>query len=174
MQEKVIWTIGHSTHTLEKFINLLNSFEIKLIADIRSYPGSKRFPHFNKELLKVSLAQNNIEYLHLKDLGGRRKTKPDSVNDGWRHDAFRGYADYMETDFFDYSIKELELLGLRTRTAYMCSEALWWRCHRSMVSDWLKLNGWKVIHIMGQRKSEEHPYTQPARIVNGNLIYSKE
>ena len=174
MQDKVIWTIGHSTHTLDEFIELLNSFNIELLADIRSYPGSRRFPHFNKELLNVTLADHHIEYIHLKDLGGRRKSKPDSINNGWRHEAFRGYADYMEGDLFDHSIKELELLALGKRTAYMCSEALWWRCHRSMVSDWLKLDGWKVKHIMSLGKSEEHPYTQPARIVEGKLVYSKE
>ena len=174
MQDKVIWTIGHSTHPLEEFINLLNSFKIQLVADIRSYPGSRRYPHFNKELLNDSLAKNTIEYVHFRDLGGRRKSKPDSINTGWRHEAFRGYADYMETDLFNFAIRELELLAIEKRTAYMCSEALWWRCHRSMVSDWLKLNGWKVIHIMGVGKSEEHPYTQPARIVEGRLLYSKE
>jgi len=174
MLEKVIWTIGHSTHTLDEFIRLLNSFEIQLVADIRSYPGSRRFPHFNKELLNVSLEEYGIEYIHLKDLGGRRKSKPDSVNNGWRHEAFRGYADYMETDLFNYAIRELQMLALEKRTAYMCSEALWWRCHRSMVSDWLKLNSWKVVHIMGIGKSEEHHYTQPARIVEGKLLYSKE
>jgi uncharacterized protein (DUF488 family) len=174
VEEKVIWTIGHSTRTIEEFITLLNSFSIQLVADIRSYPGSRRFPHFNKELLNVTLADNHIEYIHLKDLGGRRKSKPESVNNGWRHEAFRGYADYMESDLFDYSIKELELLALGKRTAYMCSEALWWRCHRSMVSDWLKLKGWKVIHILGIGKSEEHPYTQPARIVDGKLMYTNE
>lgn len=174
MQEKVIWTIGHSTHTIDEFITLLNSFGIQLVADIRSYPGSRRYPHFNKELLNVTLAKSQIEYIHLKDLGGRRKSKPDSLNDGWRHEAFRGYADYMETDFFKYYIKELESLALQMKTVFMCSEALWWRCHRSLVSDWLKLHGWKVIHIMNVGKSEEHPYTQPARIVDGKLMYSKE
>jgi len=174
MQEKVIWTIGHSTHTLDEFIKLLNSFEIQLVADIRSSPGSRRYPHFNKVLLNESLAENTIEYVHFRDLGGRRKSKPDSINTGWRLEAFRGYADYMETDFFKYYIKELESLALQMKTAFMCSEALWWRCHRSLVSDWLKLHGWKVIHIMGIGKSEEHPYTQPARIVEGKLSYSKD
>ena len=173
MQEKIIWTIGHSTRTIEEFINLLNSFRIQLVADIRSYPGSRRFPHFNKELINVSLAENSIEYIHLKDLGGRRKSKPDSLNTGWRHEAFKGYADYMETDLFNYSVKELELIASKKLTAFMCSEALWWRCHRSMVSDWLKLHGWKVLHITGIGKSEEHPYTQPARIVDGKLLYNK-
>jgi uncharacterized protein (DUF488 family) len=170
-ENKTIWTIGHSTHSLEEFVAMLYAFEIKLIADIRSFPGSKMFPQFNKEALEISLPQNNIRYVHLKDLGGRRKVNPDSKNTSWRHLAFRGYADYMETNEFKEGIKELEKLALQQPTAYMCSEALWWRCHRSMVSDYLKARGWKVIHIMGVRKTEEHPYTAPAKIINGELSY---
>lgn len=168
---KTIWTIGHSTRTVEEFIAMLRSFNIELIADIRSYPGSRKFPQFNKEALKIFLAHNNIQYVHLKNLGGRRKANPDSKNTGWRHIAFRGYADYMETADFKEGIKELTENALQQRTAYMCSEAVWWRCHRSMVSDYLKLRGWTVMHIMGIGKAEEHPYTAPARIVNGQLSY---
>ena len=169
-----IWTIGHSTHTLEKFIAMLESFSIELVVDIRSFPGSRRYPHFNKESLAVSLSKSNIEYMHLVDLGGRRKPKIDSRNNGWRHVAFRGYADYMETDSFKKAIVTVENLGNEKRLAYMCSEAVWWRCHRSLVSDYLKHKGWTVIHIMTVGKGEEHPYTSPARIVNGNLVYFKE
>jgi uncharacterized protein (DUF488 family) len=171
---KTIWTIGHSTRSFGEFEAMLHSFNIELVVDIRNYPGSRKFPHFNKEALEVSLPQTNIRYVHQKELGGRRKATPASKNTGWRHAAFRGYADYMETDAFTHGIKELEKNALIQRTAYMCSEALWWRCHRSMVSDYLKVNGWKVMHIMGVGKSEEHPYTAPARIVNGKLNYESE
>jgi uncharacterized protein (DUF488 family) len=174
MQEHIIWTIGHSTRTSQEFINLLSSFHIELVADIRSYPGSGHYPHFNKELLNVSLDGNDIAYIHFEGLGGRRKVSKDSVNDGWQHPAFRGYADYMETDGFAKSVEELEKLAFEKKTAVMCAEALWWRCHRSMVSDWLKLNGWTVFHIMGIGKGEEHRYTKPARIVDGKLSYTKE
>ena len=153
---------------------MLHSFNIELVADIRSFPGSRKFPQYNKEALSVSLPQNNLQYVHLKSLGGRRKVKPDSKNTAWRNAAFRGYADYMETDSFKEGIAELEKIALKQRTAYMCSEAVWWRCHRSMVSDYLKLNGWKVMHIMGIAKEEIHPYTAPARIVNGKLSYENE
>jgi uncharacterized protein (DUF488 family) len=169
-----IWTIGHSTRTLEEFVEMLHSFQIEMVADIRSFPGSRRFPHFNKESLEISLPENNIQYCQLKALGGRRKTNPDSKNTVWRHPAFRGYADYMETDAFKEGIKTLEEIALRQRTAYMCSEAVWWRCHRSMVSDYLKVHGWKVMHIMGVGKEEEHPYTAPAKIVNGDLSYENQ
>ncbi len=173
-EDKTIWTIGHSTRSFEEFLSILHSFSIELIADVRSYPGSRKFPQFNKETLEISLPQNNIRYVHLKNLGGRRKGNPDSRNRGWRHIAFRSYADYMETAAFKDGIKELERIALQQSTAYMCSEALWWRCHRSMISDYLKVSGWKVMHIMGIEKEEEHPYTTPARIVNGELNYQSE
>ena len=173
-ENKTIWTIGHSTRSFEEFADMLHSFSIELIADIRSYPGSRKFPQFNKEALEISLPQNNIQYVHLKNLGGRRKVSPDSKNTGWRHAAFRGYADYMETPAFKDGIKELITSALKQRTVYVCSEAVWWRCHRSMISDYLKLQGWKVINIMGIGKAEEHPYTAPARIVNEELNYELE
>ena len=173
-KNKTVGTIGHSTRPFEEFIAMLHSFNIELIADIRTYPGSRKFPQFNKEALEISLPQNNIQYLHIKELGGRRKANPDSKNTAWRHVAFRSYADYMETPAFKDGIKALEQIAWKKRTAYMCSEAVWWRCHRSMVSDFLKLNGWKVMHIMGMKKATEHPYTAPARIVKGELNYEKE
>jgi uncharacterized protein (DUF488 family) len=172
--KKLVWTIGHSTRTLEHFVEMLHSFEIKTLVDIRSFPGSKRYPHFNKENLEVSMPQNNIDYVHLKLLGGRRPVKKDSKNTGWRHPAFRGYADYMETDDFKKGIDELEAVATKQRTAYMCSEAVWWRCHRSMVSDYLKLNGWTVYHIMETGKANEHTYTAPAKIIDGNLFYGEQ
>jgi len=171
---KIIWTIGHSTRTLEELIEMLHSFQIEMLVDIRSFPGSRRYPQFNKEALEVSLPENKIQYIHLKELGGRRKVNPDSKNTAWRHVAFRGYADYMETEDFKKGIQKLETIALQSRTAFMCSEAVWWRCHRSMVSDYLKAHGWKVMHIMGVGKEEEHPYTKPAKVVNGELTYKAD
>lgn len=171
VKKKEIWTIGHSTHTLEELVAMLRSFEIGVVADIRSFPGSRRYPHFNKENLELSLPQHGFEYVHLVELGGRRKVRPDSINTGWQHPAFRGYADYMETPEFTKAIKGLAALGQKKRVAYMCSEAVWWRCHRRLVSDYLKLNGWTVMHIMSEGKAREHPFTAPAKIVNGQLVY---
>jgi len=171
--EKNIWTIGHSTRSLEEFVDLLNAFQITMVADIMNYPGSKRYPHFNKEALEISLPGNNISYIHLKDLGGRRKPVPGSVNTAWRHTVFRGYADYMETETFINAINKLEVIGEKQPTVYMCSEAVWWSCHRSLVSDYLKVNGWKVWHIMGVDKATEHPYTKPAKVVDGVLRYNE-
>lgn len=172
MLQKSIWTIGHSTHTLEEFIAMLQLFQIELLIDIRRFPGSRRFPHFNKEALEISLPENKIEYVHLLKLGGRRKPLSNSHNSGWRVDAFRGYADYMETEEFNLAIKELQSLATSKRAAFMCSEAVWWSCHRSLVSDYLKFNGWQVLHIMSIRKAEEHPYTKPAKIQDGKLTYT--
>ena len=173
MKEKSIWTIGHSTRQLDELVELLKSFSIQHIADIRNYPGSKRYPHFNKEALEISLPKNDIAYTHLKELGGRRKPIPGSVNTAWRNEAFRGYADYMETDDFKKAIEKLEIIALKDSTAYMCSEAVWWSCHRSLVSDYLKIRGWKVWHIMNTGKALEHPYTKPARVINGQLHYNE-
>ncbi len=173
LQQKIVWTIGHSTRTLEQFVSMLHSFDIKILADIRSYPGSRHYPHFNKENLEAYLPGNNIEYIHLKSLGGRRQAKHDSKNTAWKNASFRGYADYMETNEFIKGIQQLEDIAMKQRTAYMCSEAVWWRCHRSLVSDDLKIKGWKVYHIMDIEKSTEHTYTSPAKIVDGKLSYGE-
>jgi len=174
MKQKSIWTIGHSTRTLDEFVAMLKSFQIELVVDIRSFPGSRRYPHFNKEALAISLPGNKIEYTHLVKLGGRRKPRSDSHNTGWRVAAFKGYADYMETEDFSNAIKDLEFFGSKKRVAYMCSEAVWWRCHRSLVSNYLKFKGWIVMHIMGVGKAEEHPYTKPAMIEGDKLIYTSK
>ena len=172
--EKIIFTIGHSTRSPEHFITMLQSFEIKVLVDIRNYPGSKRYPHFNKENLEASMPANGIQYVHIKLLGGRRTPKKDSKNIAWKNVAFRGYADYMATDDFKKGIEELEALVANQRTAYMCSEAVWWRCHRALVSDYLKTNGWTVYHIMETGKAAEHIYTKPAKIIDGKLFYGEQ
>lgn len=172
MASKQIWTIGHSTRTIDEFVQILQSFNIKFLADIRRYPGSRRYPHFNREALEKALWNHKIDYGHFESLGGRRSPHKDTKNTAWRLAAFRGYADYMETAEFKEGISNLKKVALQQRTVYMCSEAVWWSCHRSLVSDYLKSLGWEVIHIMGLNKSEEHPYTKPARIVNGKLSYS--
>jgi uncharacterized protein (DUF488 family) len=166
-----VWTIGHSTHPLAEFIEMLRSFNIKLLVDVRSFPGSRRYPHFNRESLKISLPGAGIEYQHFPDLGGRRRVRPDSNNLAWRNDAFRGYADYMESNEFREGVARLLNYASASRTSIMCAEAVWWRCHRSLISDYLKANGVKVSHIMARGKSEIHPFTSAARIVNGELSY---
>jgi len=166
-----IWTVGHSTRTREEFTALLLSFGIESVADVRSFPGSRKHPQFNKENMEVWLPQAGIRYTNIPQLGGRRRPDPGSLNTMWRHPAFRAYADYMETPGFREGMDILTGMARECRTAFMCSEALWWRCHRSMISDQLKSEGWEVIHIMGPDKSEEHPYTKAARIEGGRLTY---
>jgi uncharacterized protein (DUF488 family) len=166
-----VWTFGHSTRLLEDFIEALASFDIQVLADVRSFPGSRRYPQFNKEDLKISLTQAGFDYQHFPELGGRRRARPDSRNLAWRNESFRGYADYMETEAFRNGIRRLLEIARVSRTAVMCSEAVWWRCHRSMISDHLKAKGVDVNHIMGTAKSAPHPFTSAARIVNGELSY---
>lgn len=169
--EKEIWTVGHSTRSREDFLELLSSFGIEQLVDVRRYPGSRKFPHFANEQLEVWLPEDGVAYLHLEDLGGRRKARKDSGNTAWRLPSFRGYADYMETDAFREAAQKLQEVASRKRTAYMCSEAVWWSCHRSLISDYLKIRSWRVMHIMGAGRAMEHPYTEPARVVDRKLIY---
>lgn len=169
-----IYTIGHSTHSVDEFITMLQSFGIMLLADVRRFPGSRRHPAFSKEQLAGSLHHAGISYTHLGALGGRRTPNKDSKNNRWRNASFRGYADYMETEMFEQAIAQLEALANRQPTAIMCAEAVWWRCHRALVADNLKAKGWEVLHIMAAGKAEEHPYTSPARIVDGKVVYYDE
>ena len=151
---------------------MLQSFSIKTLADIRRLPGSEKYPQFNQENLKASLETASIQYLHLTGLGGRRKVKKDSHNTRWNNSSFRGYADHMETKEFEEAIAALEEMAIKKPTAYMCSEAVWWRCHRSMVSDYLKAKGWLVLHIMSIGKAQEHRFTSPARVFEDHVFYS--
>jgi uncharacterized protein (DUF488 family) len=168
-----IWTIGHSTRKIDIFISLLVENGIKLVADVRMFPGSTRYPQFNKEALTNSLSEQGIRYEHFPELGGRRKARPDSKNTAWRNEAFRGYADYMETEEFRKGLDRLVDLAREVGpTAIMCAEAVWWRCHRALISDFLKARGVEVTHIVDLAKSQPHPYTSAARIVNGELTYT--
>jgi uncharacterized protein (DUF488 family) len=170
-----IWTIGHSTRKIDIFISLLEDNGIKLIADVRMFPGSKRYPQFNREPLASSLSEHGIRYEHFPELGGRRKPKPDSRNTAWRNEAFRGYADYMETEEFRKGVERLvDLANEAGPTAIMCAEAVWWRCHRALISDFLKARGVEVTHIVDLAKTESHPFTSAARIVNGELTYAAD
>ena len=167
-----IWTIGHSTRKIDIFLELLKENGIKLVADVRMYPGSKRYPQFGREALAKSLNDAGIRYEHFPELGGRRKAKPDTKNTAWRNEMFRGYADYMETKDFQKGIERLlELAEKSGPTAIMCAEAVWWRCHRSLISDYLKARGVEALHILDHNKIEPHPFTSAARIVNGELSY---
>lgn len=167
----VLWTVGHSTRPAPEFLSLLESTGTAVLVDVRTFPGSRRYPHFNRERLRQSLSDAGIKYIHMPELGGRRRAKPDSLNMAWRNEMFRGYADYMETEEFRVGIDRLLKFASADRTAIMCAEAVWWRCHRSLIADYLKANGATVLHIVGDGKLEEHPFTTAARMVNGELSY---
>lgn len=170
--EITLWTIGHSTHAVEEFIGLLASYKIETLADVRRFPGSRKYPHFNADALCRSLTAEGIEYLSSTELGGRRKPLPDSHNTIWRSESFRGYADYMETDAFADAIERLLEVARVKRMGVMCAEAVWWRCHRALISDYLKATDINVVDILGAEKSTVHPYTSAARIVDGQLTYT--
>ena len=167
-----ICTIGHSVRSIEEFLGLLAGSGIEVIADVRSFPGSRKFPQYGREALKATLAARSIGYHWLPALGGRRKALPDSPNTVWRNASFRGYADYMSSTEFAQGLAELSEVSNKARTTIMCSEALWWRCHRSMIADALCVRGIKVVHILDAKHSVVHPMTSPARIVGGVLSYA--
>src|SRR5688500_16413103 len=168
-QGLTIWTVGHSTRSIEEFNQILTSHHIKTLVDVRTFPGSRRHPQFNKLELARSLEAIGIRYEHQPQLGGRRRARPDSKNTAWNNESFRGYADHMETAEYQQGIEELLKLARLQSTTVMCAEAVWWSYHRSLISDYLKAEGVKVVHILSEKKTEQHPYTPAARIVDGRL-----
>jgi len=166
-----IWTVGHSTRSAEEFGQMLVAHGVQVLVDVRMFPGSRRYPQFNRAALAESLAAIGIEYKHEPRLGGRRTPRVDSHNTAWKNASFRAYADHMESEEFQNGVEELLELARDARVAVMCAEAVWWRCHRSLISDYLKAAGHTVIHILNETKTEEHPFTSAARIVQGELSY---
>jgi uncharacterized protein (DUF488 family) len=166
---QLIYTIGHSTRELTDFLALLRENGIKRLADIRRYPGSRRYPHFSKEALAKSLAEYGIEYVHFEDLGGRRKPLGDSPNTAIRNEQFRAYADYMATPEFHAAVDRL--LASDLRTAYMCAEGVPWRCHRNLLSDEMVRRGIKVVHILGHGERREHERNSIARVEGDHVTY---
>jgi len=167
-----IWTIGHSTHTIEEFASLLDRHAIEVIADVRRFPGSRRLPQFQSETLATELAARGIGYVWIASLGGRRRPDPASINTGWRHPAFRAYADHLLTEEFADGLFELLTIAEGARTAVMCAEVLWWRCHRRLIADALTFLGVRVQHILGDGKVVTHEIAPPARIVGGAITYT--
>ncbi|MEO7456316.1 MAG: DUF488 domain-containing protein [Gemmatimonadaceae bacterium] len=166
-----IWTIGHSTRTAGDFRGVLDAHAIELVADVRRFPGSRRLPQFGASVLEADLPADGILYHWLPALGGRRSPQPGSVNDGWRHRAFRGYADHLQTEEFAEGLVELLTLSYGLRTAIMCAELLWWRCHRRLIADVLTTLGVQVIHVRDAAVSEPHRLTPPGHLVHGELSY---
>ena len=168
---QILWTIGHSTQPIEEFISLLRAHGIHLLVDVRRFPASRHNPQFNAESLAKTLQAASLQYRHMPELGGRRKSRPDSVNRGWRSAGFRGYADYMQTDEFWGALQDLMAYGTSAPTAVMCAEAVPWRCHRSLIADALISRGWRVQHILSRAEAVPHQITPFARIENDALTY---
>jgi uncharacterized protein (DUF488 family) len=167
-----LYTIGHSTRTLEELIAVLRAHAIDTLVDIRSFPMSRRLPYFNRESLEEALPVAGIRYIWMKALGGyRKKIRDDSPNLALRSASFRNYADYMLTPEFEEAIAQLIQTAEQSRTAYMCAERVWFHCHRMLVSDWLVVHGHTVLHIDGNAAPRPHPLTAEARLVNSQLIY---
>lgn len=167
-----LYTIGHSTRTLDELIEALQAHSIQTLVDIRSFPMSRRLPHFNRENLEKALPQAGISYVWLKQLGGRRKKIcDDSPHVALRNQSFRNYADYMLTDEFERGTAELVSLAEHSRTAYMCAERVYFHCHRMLVSDWLVAHGNEVLHIDGTGPAKPHKLMDEARLVDGQVIY---
>ena len=167
-----LYTIGHSTRPLDELVAALQSHSIQTPVDIRSFPMSRRLPHFNREALENTLPEAGIRYRWMKELGGRRKKiREDSPNIALRNDSFRNYADYMLTEDFQRGTAELIKLAQQSRTAYMCAERVYFNCHRMLVSDWLVAHGHEVLHIDGTGPVREHKLMTEARLIDGQVIY---
>jgi uncharacterized protein (DUF488 family) len=168
---RVLHTIGHSTHSIEEFIALLTAHHVQHLVDVRSIPKSRHVPQFNTDVLAASLGVANIKYTHLKALGGRRHTRKNSINTGWRNASFRGYADYMATPDFAQGLTALIQIASTTPTAITCAEAVPWRCHRSIIADAMILKGLEVRDILASAPAAEHRLTPFLKVVNGQPTY---
>ena len=170
-QFPVIFTVGHGTRPIEEFLAILGAAGIRRLVDVRTAPGSRRHPQFGRDALAASLQGRAIEYMWRKELGGFRRPRVDSPHVALRHDAFRGYADHMETEGFRSALAWLIDTSRDTPTAIMCAESLWWRCHRRMISDALTVAGCDVIHLLGEGRREPHRLNPSARVEGSRLIY---
>jgi uncharacterized protein (DUF488 family) len=169
-----IYTIGHSTRSSGELVQLLEKYRVGLLADVRTAPGSRRMPHFNRDRLAPLLESRGIGYAHLKELGGLRRPRPGSANTGWRNEGFRGYADHLDSADFREGLHELERLADERSTAVMCAEAVPWRCHRSILADVLTVRGWDVVHIISDEELRSHELTRFAHVEGGNITYPAE
>ena len=167
----VIFTVGHGTRPIEEFLAILGAVGIRRLVDVRTAPGSRRHPQFRRDALAASLESQDIEYVWRKELGGFRTPRPDSPHVALRNDAFRGYADYMETEEFNSALSWLIDTSRDTPTAIMCAESLWWRCHRRMISDALTVAGCEVVHLLDEGRRETHRLNPIARVEGSRLTY---
>jgi uncharacterized protein (DUF488 family) len=173
-EKSTVFTIGHSTRPIEEFIGLLKANGLRQVLDIRTIPKSRHNPQFNNDSLADSLGTAGIGYVHMKELGGLRHARRDSVNLGWRNASFRGYADYMQTPEFAQAIDRAILLAKKVPSALMCAEAVPWRCHRSLVADALLVRGIRVLDVISSAEPKEHKLTPFASVKGTNLTYPSD
>ena len=166
-----LYTVGHSTRSLEDFIALLKGHDVAAIADVRRFPRSRNYPHFNDDALAESLPSSGLRYAPVPALGGRRRTSTGSPNTGWRNEGFRGYADYMLTPPFEQGLAQLAALAAETPTAMMCAEAVPWRCHRSHIADAMLVRGWQVLVVVGDAAPSPHKLTKFAKVDGTRITY---
>lgn len=166
-----MFTVGHSNHALERFLGLLRAHSIQRVIDVRRFPASRRWPHFDAARLPASLRAAGIDYVGLPELGGRRRARPDSPHTAWRVEGFRGYADFADTAAFAAGLKKLAALAGERVSAVMCAEALPWRCHRSLIADALLARGWRVRDILSERVAREHELPDFARLEGKSVVY---
>ena len=168
---QIVFTVGHSNHSLEKFLEILNAHAIERVLDVRRFPASRKWPHFNAAELEGSLPRAGIEYVGMPELGGRRKPRPDSPHTAWRVAAFRGYADFMDTPEFARPLGRVLKLARERRSILMCAEALPWRCHRSLIADALLARGWEVFEILSEKEPRPRKLPDFARVEGTKVIY---
>jgi uncharacterized protein (DUF488 family) len=169
-----LFTVGHSTRTLDEFVEMLKAHGVRTIADVRRFPKSRRYPHFNDEALAAELPGRGLRYEPFKGLGGRRKALKDSVNTAWRNESFRGYADFMQTPAFEAALAELVALAADVPTAIMCAEAVPWRCHRSLIADAMLARGWAVFDVMTATSAPPHKMRPFAVVRRRRVTYPAE
>ena len=167
----ILYTIGHSTKPIDEFLDLLKTYDIQELVDVRTIPRSRHNPQFGIDMLPSALQQVGIGYTHLKQLGGLRQPARDSINTGWQNSSFRGYADYMATGEFQEALQELKAIAEKKTVAIMCAEAVPWRCHRSLIADALTEQGWQVLHIQSKKTAKPHELTPFLKVEHGKLIY---
>jgi uncharacterized protein (DUF488 family) len=168
-----IWTVGHSNHPIGRFLEILKAHRIERVLDVRRFPASRKWPHFNALALAMSLPAAGIDYIGMPELGGRRKPRADSPHVAWRSDAFRGYADYMDTEEFAGELARTMSLARERRSALMCAEALPWRCHRSVLADAFLARGWEVFEILSEKEARPHDLPGFARREGEKVIYDR-
>jgi uncharacterized protein (DUF488 family) len=169
-----IWTVGHSNHPFEKFLAILTAHNIDIVIDVRRFPASRKWPHFNAKALAESLPTRGIAYFGLPELGGRRRPRPGSPHTAWRLEAFRGYADFMDTPEFESGLARLVASASGKRAAILCAEALPWRCHRSLAADALTVRGWQVLDIMNEKEARPHQLPDFARVEGTRIVYDRK